>query len=516
MINIIFAADQNNGIGLNGSIPWAPERGRTALRAPCGSGSGDLIAGLAEDQKIFKELTTGHAVIMGRKTYESLKRPEGLPNRTNIVISRTAHEPSTTGPLYFTDPDLAVEFCKKNGLQAFIIGGSELYKKYMPVANRIYYTLVFGDFKCDTFIGPLVGQDRPVGTIIPHGHVLYNSKVLFSPTAGPVGLFMEYRPGLSQGPNPFIGPYKASEEYQYLDIIENVLKNGCLKSNRTSVDTLNIFGTKSVYSLKNGTIPLLTTKKVFFRAVVEELLWFISGSTDSKILESKGIGIWSGNTTREFLDSRGLTDLPEGSIGAGYGFQWRHSGAEYPIPSHPFAYEGVDQLADLVSQLKNDPGSRRMLICSWNPSALSRMALPPCHIVYQVYVEPGTDTGPYGPRGKNILHSIMYQRSADVGLGVPFNIASYALLTIILAHCTGYEPGSFTHFTGDTHVYTNHVEQLRLQIQRVPKEFPVVKIRPVTGLVGPEWTTSIFDLVYENFELVGYNPDTGLKMDMVV
>jgi thymidylate synthase len=247
--------------------------------------------------------------------------------------------------------------------------------------------------------------------------------------------------------------------------------------------------------LEHDQVPLLTTKKVFFRGLVEELLWFISGSTDSKVLEAKGINIWKGNTTREFLDARGL-DYEEGSIGAGYGFQWRHCGAEYRGINHDYTGQGVDQVSELIEGLRKDPNSRRHIICSWNPAALKKMALPPCHVLYQVYVKDGT------------LHAAMYQRSADIGLGVPFNIASYAILTRIIAHCCDLKPGTFMHITGDTHIYVNHIDALKEQLKRVPRKAPTMHINTKSR--------DIFELKYSDFILEGYEPHDSIRMDMVI
>lgn len=224
---------------------------------------------------------------------------------------------------------------------------------------------------------------------------------------------------------------------QYLNLIRYIMEHGVLRTDRTNTGTRSVFGTQMRFSLADGVIPLLTTKKVFWRGVVEELLWFIHGSTDGRILkvkinfadyeQDKKIHIWEGNGTREYLDSIGLTDYEEDELGPIYGFQWRHFGAEYRGRDADYTNQGTDQLADVIRLLKTDPYNRRIILSAWNPSALKKMALPPCHVMCQFYVQNG------------FLSCQMYQRSADMGLGVPFNIASYSLLTILLAHITGYK-----------------------------------------------------------------------------
>jgi dihydrofolate reductase/thymidylate synthase len=214
--------------------------------------------------------------------------------------------------------------------------------------------------------------------------------------------------------------YQTHEEFQYLNLIREVISSGNSRDDRTGTGTLSKFGGIMRFDLKNS-FPLITTKDVFWRGVVEELLWFIRGETNSKKLSEKGVKIWDGNGSREFLDSLNLHHRQEGDLGPVYGFQWRHFGADYQDMFSDYNNKGVDQLKDLIHRIKNDPYSRRLILSAWNPADLSIMALPPCHVMSQFYVQDGK------------LSCGMYQRSADIGLGVPFNIASYALLTVLLA-----------------------------------------------------------------------------------
>lgn len=219
-------------------------------------------------------------------------------------------------------------------------------------------------------------------------------------------------------------PTLQHEEYQYLNHIKLILEKGVKRNDRTGVGTYSIFGAQMRYSLRNS-FPLLTTKRVFWRAVVEELLWFIKGSTDVNLLKEKNVHIWDANSTREFLNSQGLYEREEGDLGPVYGFQWRHFGAKYRGMHADYTNEGVDQLANVINTIKNNPDDRRIIMTAWNPVDLPQMALPACHCMAQFFVANGE------------LTCMLYQRAGDMGLGVPFNIASYALLTCMIAHVTG-------------------------------------------------------------------------------
>eukprot|EP00029_Vermamoeba_vermiformis_P001130 TRINITY_DN1129_c0_g1_i1.p1 TRINITY_DN1129_c0_g1~~TRINITY_DN1129_c0_g1_i1.p1 ORF type:complete len:328 (-),score=71.75 TRINITY_DN1129_c0_g1_i1:117-1022(-) len=286
------------------------------------------------------------------------------------------------------------------------------------------------------------------------------------------------------------------EEYQYLEMIEDIIKHGNRKDDRTGVGTISKFGAQMRFSLRDGVFPLLTTKRVFWKGVVEELLWFIRGDTNGANLSKKGVKIWDANGSRQFLDSRGLTHREENDLGPVYGFQWRHFGAKYVDMHTDYTGQGVDQLQDVIHKLKTNPNDRRIVMSAWNPADLDQMALPPCHMFCQFYVANGE------------LSCQLYQRSCDMGLGVPFNIASYALLTLMLAQVCGLKGGEFVHTLGDAHVYTNHVEPLKEQIQRTPKAFPKIRINPDV--------TDIDSFKFEDFELIGYEPHPTIKMDMAV
>ncbi|KAM5304334.1 thymidylate synthase isoform 1-T1 [Glossophaga mutica] len=301
-------------------------------------------------------------------------------------------------------------------------------------------------------------------------------------------------------PSPPATPEQGAEprphgELQYLGQIEHILRSGFRKDDRTGTGTLSVFGMQARYSLRDE-FPLLTTKRVFWKGILEELLWFIKGSTNAKELSARGVKIWDANGSRAFLDSLGFSSREEGDLGPIYGFQWRHFGAEYKDMDSDYSGQGVDQLQKVIDTIKTNPDDRRIILCAWNPKDLPFMALPPCHALCQFYVVNGE------------LSCQLYQRSADMGLGVPFNIASYSLLTYMIAHITGLKPGDFVHTLGDAHIYLNHVELLKMQLQREPRPFPKLRIlRKVE---------TIDDFRAEDFQIEGYNPHPTIKMEMAV
>jgi thymidylate synthase len=286
------------------------------------------------------------------------------------------------------------------------------------------------------------------------------------------------------------------EEMQYLDLIRDIISSGNARGDRTGTGTLSKFGATMRFSLRDGVLPLFTTKKVFWRGVVEELLWFIRGDTNAMVLHDRGVHIWDANASREFLDKRGLFRNPEWDLGPVYGYQWRHFGAAYPGCDASAAVGGVDQLLDCIARIKADPNDRRIIMSAWNPVDIPKMALPPCHVMCQFLVSNGE------------LTCIMYQRSADMGLGVPFNVASYALLTCMIAQVTGLKPGEFVHMLGDAHVYLNHIEPLKLQLARTPRPFPT--------LVLNKDVMDITAFKAEDVSLVGYIPHESISMKMAV
>lgn len=262
---------------------------------------------------------------------------------------------------------------------------------------------------------------------------------------------------------------------QYLDLLHRILEEGKVKTDRTGTGTKSIFGHQMRFNLEDG-FPVLTTKKLHLKSIIYELLWFLKGDTNVKYLQEHGVSIWN-----EWADENG-------DLGPVYGHQWRS------WPDHRGGT--IDQIQNVIDLIKLHPDSRRMLVTAWNPADISEMALPPCHCLFQFYVADGR------------LSLQLYQRSADTFLGVPFNIASYALLLQMMAQVTGLKAGDFIHTTGDTHLYLNHIEQAKLQLTRTPRELPQMKLNPDVK--------NLFDFRYEDFELLNYNPWPHIKAEVAV
>lgn len=289
-------------------------------------------------------------------------------------------------------------------------------------------------------------------------------------------------------------------EQQYLDLLQAILLEGNRRIDRTQVGTLSVFGKRMEFDLREG-FPLLTTKRTWFKGILEELLFFISGQTDTKLLEAKGVSIWQGNTSAEYLAKYGLPWRP-GDMGPGYSFQWRHAGAEYTGCDADYTDQGIDQLQQVIDGIKNDPFGRRHIISSWNVKELKRMALPPCHCFIQFYVHCDADGKPH------YLDCLMYQRSADMFLGVPFNIASYALLLSMVAHVTKLTPRKFIHDLGDTHIYLNHVDQVKEQCMRTPYPFPQLSFKRTID--------NINDFTIDDVVLSNYKCHPPIKAEMAI
>ena len=476
--SVVVAFTYKFGIGKNGTLPWPH---------------------LKQDMERFKSITDGGVVIMGRKTYESLPdKAKPLKNRLNIVVS------TTTGSQDYPNTVVVVKSlqnaldyaktCSWTSKKVFIIGGASLYAEAIchPQCSTVFATRIGIDsWECDVTVPKLetvVNSWLPVSVSKTHS--------VSDPQMIPFD-FVEYRNPLSLESDAVAARSLEHEEYQYLNLIKKIIAEGISVDDRTGVGTISLFGQSSSYDLSES-FPLLTTKRVFWRGVVEELLWFVRGDTNAKHLSDKGIKIWDGNGSRAFLDSRGLHHREEMDLGPVYGFQWRHFGAKYVDMHTDYTGQGVDQLQACIDAIKNNPSDRRIIMSAWNPADLSQMALPPCHMFCQFNVQNGR------------LNCIMYQRSCDVGLGVPFNIASYSLLTIMMAKICGLKPGRFTHFMGDTHVYKNHVEPLKEQIARTPKPFPLLRVKDRADIL------TIDDFQPDDFELIGYAPHGKISMEMAV
>jgi len=439
---IVLAHTSDRGIGIGNDLAWSCK----------------------EDMAFFKKLTMSNnynAVVMGSNTWKSL---EGnyLKGRLNVVISSSVmKEDLPPGVILHRNIPECIRDLLKMGLDTvYIIGGGSIYSQFfkLPIVSKIYANEITDtSVKCDVFVDE-----------IPTDFKLYKECVSETESV----IFREYKRLCN------------NEEDNYLNLARDIIKHGDSRGDRTGTGTLSLFGKSMRFSLRDGKIPVLTTKRVFWKGVVKELLWIISGSTNSNELSKQGVKIWDQNSSREFLDNIGFYDRQEGDLGPVYGHQWRFFGAEYKDCHTDYTGQGVDQLAECIDKIKNDPFSRRIIMSAWNPVDLEEMNLPPCHMMVQFYVCKGE------------LSCQMYQRSCDIGLGVPFNISSYSLLTHMIAQVCGLKAKELIHVMGDTHVYKNHVKPLETQMGRYPLAFPTIKLN--------ENIKNIDDFTFEDIELCNY------------
>lgn len=459
-LKLIVCYCNNNGIGKGNELPWY----------------------LPEDLKFFKEQTIGKTVIMGRKTYESLpEKFRPLPNRKNIVISKTYFENEKhielreKGVIVKSSYEEAIDNLESS--ECYIIGGYSIYEEAIKDirVTELIVTRIYKKYDCDIFFPRITGFEiyKHTDKRKSQNDVIYNHIYLKR-------------------------SHIKHNENVYLNLMNDILHKGTDRTDRTGIGTRSIFGAQMRFDISKS-LPLITTKRVPFSIILKELLWFISGQTNSKTLEEQGVNIWKGNTSREFLDNRGLNNLPEGDIGANYGFQWRHWGAEYKDCNTDYRNKGVDQLKLIINQIKKEPDSRRHIVSSWNVTDLDNMALNPCHCLYQFYVD----------TEKNTLSCQLYQRSGDMFLGIPFNIASYSLLTYMIAKLCGLKPGEFIHTIGDAHIYKNHFEQVEEQLSREPTTFPILELKE-------REYKSIDDFQLNDFEIIGYEPHPTIKAPMAI
>lgn len=433
---LIVASELQNGIGKDGTIPWS----------------------LKDDMDYFRAKTMFGALIMGRKTYESL--PRLLSNRVHIVVSRTLIPKEGV----FVEPTFHDAWKKAHSLgkEIWVIGGSNIYREAFRhfALEKVFRTCILSKYNCDTFV------EYPTSIEWKTTHVSDNACY-------------------------DVGTVNKGIEQQYLSLVWNILQKGDRRQTRSG-ETLSIFSSVLDIDLSRG-FPLLTTKRMFWKGIVEELLFFVRGETDTNTLKEKGVKIWEGNTTRAFLDSMGLA-YPEGRMGPMYGYQWRFFGKTYGSDE-----KGIDQLADVIKELQSDKHSRRLLVTTYNPAQVHEGVLYPCHsLILQFYVQ------------KDTLSCNMYQRSADVFLGLPFNIASTSLLVHMIASITKLGVGHVHLHLGDAHIYTNHLDAIHAQLGRMPYELPTIRLPPIEKMEDIEQSQ------FEDYVLEGYVHHPAIKAEMNV
>jgi dihydrofolate reductase/thymidylate synthase len=462
--------------------------------------NGDLICSIPEDLTRFYNLTKHTIVVMGSKTYESLPQ-KPLKNRLNIVLTRqnsvndlNSLDDSTMG-MYTTSFEKfkAIYKNQKNQPKVFVIGGGEIYDLFLNdpelYPEKLFLTQLFLDLTEPNEYVCYTTMPKP-----SHNYTLKESSDLFTWDSKSVQYrFLTYE--YSTLPH---------EEFKYLDLCKDVLENGILRGDRTNIGTKSLFGKSLMFNIRNS-IPLLTTKRVAWKHCIEELLWFLRGDTDARILQKKGVRIWNGNSSREFLDHRGLT-YQEGVLGPIYSWQWRFYGAEYDekyADTNIATPEGgVDQIELLIQQLRENPFSRRHVISAWNPKDLPKMALPPCHHTFQFYVEEINQD--------KFLNCHFMMRSNDLGCGTSFNLLSYTLLTYLIAMKVNMKPNQLFYTCTDAHIYLTHIEALKEQCSRKPRPFPKLKINP--EVVDKKWN----EIQVSDFEIIGYFPEPSIRMDMAI
>jgi thymidylate synthase/dihydrofolate reductase len=440
-----------------------------------GLGINDNMAWHCKDElRLFNQKTVNHILIMGRKTVQNLPK---LTDRTIYCISRKGVDDIDTSSwkntcIFFDNIDNAISDAKINfpEKKIFIAGGGEIYKYVLNNYSDqliIHISYMKNIYTCDTFLSLSISKSN----YILHEHI---ENPLFTHIV------------VSKHKNIF-------NEVQYLNLVQEVLYTGESRNGRNG-STLSLFSRHVKFDLLNG-FPLLTTKKMFTRGIIEELLFFIRGETNSKLLEEKKVNIWKGNTSRQFLNSVGLTAYDEGMMGPMYGYQWRRFNSPYNSSD-----EGIDQLQNVIDLIKNDPHSRRIILTSYNPAQVDEGVLYPCHtICAQFYIS-----------NSKYLDMYCFNRSSDLGLGLPFNIASSALLLTIIASLTDLKPRYLEISIGDAHVYSNHIEQLERQIKHFPYIFPELKINKSFKTLQ-----DVEGLSASDFEFVNYKHYPALKMEMV-
>ena len=444
MFEIIVAHDNKGGIGLNNKIPWY----------------------IPEDLKHFKEVTTGNVVIMGRKTYESIGKK--LPNRINIILSKTMQKIMTEDFIVFNDPWECVKFCLNNfNKKLFVIGGAEIYEWFLEnkLVSVEHITTIKLNYNC----------------VVKYPRNYVNDEHYLTDTKCNNNVYKIFTRTLIN-----------TEEKEFLKLGREIL-SGNNKQDRTGTGTLSLFGKQLTFDLKNNTFPLLTTRKMFFRGIFEELMLFIRGQTDSSILENKNVNIWKGNTSEEFLKSRGL-NLPPGDMGPSYGFLFRHFGDKYKTCKDIYT-GGIDQLYNVINTIKTNPNDRRMIISLWDPQQVDNCPLPPCLYNYQFYVN------------NCELSCMMTQRSSDFALAGGWNIATGALLTYLIASVTDTKPSKLIWNLGDAHIYNNLKKQFEEQLERMPFIFPKIFINK---------KNNIEDYLFEDVKIYGYSFHDSIPLTMNV
>tara|TARA_Y100001958_G_scaffold159112_1_gene159284 strand:- start:3103 stop:4554 length:1452 start_codon:yes stop_codon:yes gene_type:complete len=460
-----------------------------------------LLFKIKDDLLFFKNITSStddkkNIIIMGFNTWVSIPN-KPLENRINIILTKDKKKVNVEEDVYvFSSFSELFSWLVKNTTsynKIFIIGGSSIFDQiltnYRMMINNIYITEVDNKFyskekyNLSYFNDTL--KDFSFSEIdklnLTNESVMYNVE---KKQYEKIDIKYKFLLGVQNKNN--------NSEKEYLNLLKTIIKENNIKISRNS-KVYSKFGVRMEFNLLDG-FPLLTTKKMPWKTILRELIWFINGETDNKILNNKKVHIWDLNSTKEFLESRNLSYEIEGDLGPIYGFQWRHCGAEYIDCDTDYKNKGVDQLKYVINEIKTNPSSRRIIMSSWNPIDIPKMALPPCHVMVQFNVEP-----PF-------IDAQLYQRSGDMFLGVPFNIASYSFLLSIIAKICNYIPRKLIHIIGDAHIYENHIEAVNTQLSRIINNMPILEIKQIED---------IDNITEDMFQIYNYNPEPTIKAQMI-
>ena len=481
-LNLILSRSKNNIIGVNNK----------------------LLFKIKDDLLFFKNITSStdekkNIIIMGNNTWNSIpNNRKPLENRINIILTNDINKIEEIEDSVYVFNNFPYLFRwliqnKKIYNKIFVIGGSQIYNqiltKYRYFVNKIYITDINVEYNINNL-----------------ENISYFNNKLEDFSFNEIKNIDINKECQIYDPNEdiykdIITSYKfllgvknknTKEEVQYLNLLKDIIVENNIKESRNSL-VYSKFGVKMEFNLLNG-FPLLTTKKMPWKTILRELIWFINGKTDNKILNNKNVHIWDLNSTKEFLESRNLDYEIDGDLGPIYGFQWRHFGAEYIDCDKDYNNKGIDQLEYVINEIKNNPTSRRIIMSSWNPVDIPKMALPPCHVMIQFNIEP-----PY-------IDAQLYQRSGDMFLGVPFNISSYAFLLSIIGKICNYIPRKLVHIIGDAHIYQDHLDAVNIQLERTPLIFPTLEISDIDD---------INNINEDMFQIYNYNSEPSIKAKMI-
>jgi dihydrofolate reductase/thymidylate synthase len=439
----------------------------------------------------FNKTTKGGIIVMGRNTYEELpQHMRPLPGRINVVLSNEfprykmlSSNELIFANMYVLENDIIPKY---NNRPVWFVGGKQVFDAFCNRCQYIHLVLLDKSVKEPQLMFTDIRADFELTEW---------SDKMYSRFEDCEFRILKYMRNF--------GSKSPAHEQSYLNMMEEIIKQGIEKDDRTGVGTVSLFGGQQKYDVSKF-LPILTTKFVPIKLIIKELLWFLRGETHAKSLQDQGVHIWDGNSTREFLDNRGLTHYETGELGPIYSFQWRHFGAEYNGTHADYSHRGVDQIEYILDQLKNDPFSRRIILSAWNPVDLPKMALPPCHVMFQLCVEEDKITK------ERYLSGHLYQRSSDYFLAANYNLVSYTILLYIFAKKVGYKPRHMFMSFGDRHLYKNHIDQAHLQLERTPRPQPILTLNDDIKEKGWE------DITVNDFELVGYLHHPAIKADMAV